>query len=68
MTLTAAFCAAALLSTANINPVAAESTTKAAGVLFGETFDDARLKERGWYDGRTFAISHEGTRARGGCI
>ena len=68
MTLTPAFWAAALLSTANINPVAAESTEKAAGVLFGETFDDARLTERGWYDGRTFAISREGTRAGGGCI
>ena len=68
MTLTAAFWAAALLSTANINLVAAESTAKAAGVLFGETFDDARLTERGWYDGRTFAISREGTRAGGGCI
>ena len=68
MTLTAAFWAAALLSTANINPVAAESTDRATGVLFGETFDDARLTERGWYDGRTFAISREGTRAGGGCI
>src|SRR4051812_3220363 len=54
MTLTAAFWAAALLSTTNVNPLAAESTAKAAGVLFGETFDDARLTERGWYDGRTF--------------
>ena len=68
MTLTAAFWAAASLLTANIDLVAAESTFRAAGVLFGETFDDARLTERGWYDGRTFAISREGTRAGGGCI
>src|SRR3954467_11963966 len=67
-TLTAAFWAAASLVTANIGLVAAESTEKAAGVLFGETFDDARLTERGWYDGRTIAISREGTRAGGGCI
>src|SRR3954467_7996860 len=67
-TLTAAFWAAASLVTANIGLVAAESTEKAAGVLFGETFDDARLTERGWYDGRTLAVSREGTRAGGGCI
>ena len=42
----------------------AESTTKATGVLFAEAFDDARLTERGWYDGRTFAISREGTLIR----
>ncbi len=37
-------------------------------MLFRETFDDDRLPERGWYDGRTFAISREGTRAGDGCI
>jgi predicted amidohydrolase len=67
MVLTALFWAVSLL-TVNINLVAAQSTAKAAGVLFGETFDDARLTERGWYDGRTFAISREGPRAGAGCI
>ena len=62
------FWAAVLLWTANLRLVAAESTANASGVLFGESFDDARLTERGWYDGRTFAISREGTRAGGGCI
>ena len=70
MTLTTAFWAAAFLLTSNgtSGPVAAGSADRATGVLFGETFDDARLTERGWYDGRTFAISREGTRAGGGCI
>ena len=70
MTLTTAFWAAAFLLTSNwnIRSVAAGPADRATGVLFGETFDDARLTERGWYDGRTFAISREGTRAGGGCI
>ena len=38
------------------------------GVLFRESFDDDRLLERGWYDGRTFKISGEGTYAGSGCI
>ena len=70
MTLTTAFWAAAFLLTSNWNTrsVAAESADRATGVLFREGFDDARLLERGWYDGRTFAISREGAQAGGGCI
>jgi predicted amidohydrolase len=41
---------------------------EAEGVLFRESFDDERLPERGWYDGRTFVIDREGTRAGAGCI
>jgi len=37
-------------------------------VLFRESFDDDRLLERGWYDGRTFKISGQGTYAGSGCI
>jgi hypothetical protein len=36
--------------------------------LFREGFDDARLLERGWYDGRTFAISAAEPFAGNGCI
>jgi predicted amidohydrolase len=64
MTLTAAFWAAAALLTVNIDLVAAESTARAAGVLFGEAFDHARLTERGCYDGRTFANSLDPDRDR----
>jgi predicted amidohydrolase len=41
---------------------------EAEGVLFREGFDDDRLAQRGWYDGRTFAIDREGAREGGGCI
>jgi hypothetical protein len=36
--------------------------------LFSEGFDDARLLERGWYDGRKFAISAQSPFAGPGCI
>ncbi|MEX2138854.1 MAG: prenyltransferase/squalene oxidase repeat-containing protein, partial [Pirellulales bacterium] len=39
-----------------------------AGLLFREGFDDARLAQRGWYDGDRFAISAEGAHAGKGCI
>jgi predicted amidohydrolase len=37
-------------------------------VLFRESFDDDRLPERGWYDGRMFVIDRDGARAGTGCI
>lgn len=38
------------------------------GVLFHESFDDARLPERGWYDGKRFLISKDQPHAGAGCI
>lgn len=38
------------------------------GLLFQESFDDADLPARGWYDGTRFAISQENPRAGKGCI
>src|SRR4029077_4667751 len=64
---TAAFWTAAVLGSTNPRAVAGEFTGWAAGMLFRESFDDARLPERGWYDGQTFAISRGGAHA-GGCI
>jgi predicted amidohydrolase len=46
----------------------ARSAGDAKGLLFGEGFDDDRLPTRGWYDGRTFRIDREGTRAGEGCV
>src|SRR3954454_14636871 len=40
----------------------------AEGVLFREGFDDDRLPERGWYDGRSFVIDRQGARAGDGSI
>jgi predicted GH43/DUF377 family glycosyl hydrolase len=39
-----------------------------AGLLFRESFDDADLPARGWYDGTKFTISKENPRAGKGCI
>ncbi len=47
------------------NCLAAE--TRSAGVLFSESFDDARLAQRAWYDGGPFRIV-AGARAGNGCI
>src|SRR5215813_5603 len=63
----AAFCTAAVFGTTVSSVVAGEPTDRAAGILFREAFDDARLPGRGWYDGQTVAISRGGGRA-GGCI
>jgi predicted amidohydrolase len=48
--------------------IAVDSVDEATGVLFREDFDDARLLERGWYDGRSFAISRRAPHAGNGCI
>ena len=48
--------------------LSARPIDEAEGVLFHEGFDDDRLPERGWYDGRTFAIDREGARGGDGCI
>lgn len=47
---------------------AAEPTVHAPVVLFHETFDDAQLLTRGWYDGTTFRISPAHAYAGEGCI
>lgn len=39
-----------------------------AGMLFSEGFDDARLLDRGWYDGQKFNVARDGARAGSGCI
>jgi len=39
-----------------------------SGILFSESFDDADLPARGWYDGTKFKISAKNTRAGKGCI
>lgn len=56
-----------LMSVLVVTP-SARSSDQVAGVLFREGFDDDRLPERGWYDGRRFVISQEGARSGAGCI
>jgi predicted amidohydrolase len=62
-----AMTAAVLLGTST-GTLSARSIDEAEGVLFREEFDDGRLPQRGWYDGRTFDIDREGARAGSGCI
>ena len=38
------------------------------GVLFSESFDDANLLQRGWYDGSKFKMVRQGAHAGPGCI
>ena len=41
--------------------------TKPTGILFSESFEDAQLAKRAWYDGSTFRIA-AGALAGRGCI
>jgi len=67
-TITTVIRTAVVLLLTNLAAVAAQPMDKAAGSLFREGFDDARLLERGWYDGQRFTISGADAFAGGGCI
>src|SRR5262245_16230359 len=58
----------AALMGAPVGTSTARPADDAEGVLFREGFDDDRLLERGWYDGRSFVIDRQGARAGDGCI
>src|SRR5690349_6486365 len=60
--------AAAALICTSTGRLSARPIDETDGVLFREGFDDDRLLQRGWYDGRTFAIDREGAREGSGCI
>lgn len=47
---------------------AAELSKNPSAALFSEAFEDARLPERGWYDGSKFTISDQEPLAGKGCI
>jgi hypothetical protein len=47
---------------------AADPTDETAGVLFRESFDDAALHGRGWYDGNRFQIARTGAHSGPGSI
>lgn len=47
---------------------AAEPANEPAGLLFRESFDDAQLPQRQWYDGGDFFIAKEGAKAGDGCL
>jgi hypothetical protein len=58
----------AILSIVQTSASSAEPAEKSAGILFSESFDDARLLDRKWYDGDRFAISDARPYAGTGCI
>ncbi len=47
---------------------AAEPAKPSAGHFFAESFEDARLLQRGWYDGDKFSIAAREVHAGSGCI
>ncbi len=46
----------------------AEAAEETPGLLFSESFEDANLLQRGWYDGSKFKIVEKGAYAGKGCI
>jgi predicted amidohydrolase len=59
--------AATILAAASPCPAADDPAPRASVEHFRESFDDEDLPGRGWYDGRTFAISRDDARD-GGCL
>jgi predicted amidohydrolase len=57
-----------LVAMAAVASVVGQPLEETDGMLFREGFDDARLLQRGWYDGERFKITGEGTRAGDGCV
>lgn len=61
-------CCPGVLPCALPSAIAAERSRDPAAVLFSEAFEDARLLQRGWYDGSKFTISDQEPLAGKGCI
>ncbi len=51
-----------------IPAAAADEADETSGVKFRESFDDAALHQRGWYDGNRFLIASTGAHSAPGCI
>lgn len=62
-------CMAFSLATRTFTPArAGEKRDEPSGLLFRESFDDAGLLQRGWYDGEGFVISQQSPQQGVGCI
>ncbi|MBL9169017.1 MAG: hypothetical protein JNN07_14850 [Verrucomicrobiales bacterium] len=58
-----------ILAIANRFPLGVQTAAAdSASVLFAEDFEDARLSERGWYDGSRFTISSNRPYSGKGCL
>jgi hypothetical protein len=62
------YCRFAVLPSAQPAAATAAPAGNPAAALFSESFDDARLLQRGWYDGSKFTISGTQPYASAGCI
>lgn len=62
------YCCLNLRTSSQQPAIAANSAVRPPAVRFGESFDDPRLLQRGWYDGSSFAISRGQPYAGPGCI
>jgi hypothetical protein len=56
------------LAAGGISSTAADHGDKPAGLLFRESFDDAQLLKREWYDGEKFAIDTKNAKAGDGSL
>jgi hypothetical protein len=61
-------CCLSLLSLSPFAVTAAEPAKPPASFFFNESFEDARLLQRGWYDGDQFTIAAKEAHAGTGCI
>src|SRR5438046_331735 len=57
-----------LITVLTVAVTTATPAQNASGVLFTEEFENARLLERGWYDGDKFQISSQSPYSEKGCI
>ena len=61
-------CYFSILASGRPPATSAQAAKDSAGVLFSESFDDARLIERDWYDGDKFTISAKESHGGKGCV
>lgn len=60
--------ACVLATVFTVTTITAQPMDKATGVLFREGFDNAKLLDRGWYDGNKFQISTHNPYSGKGCL
>lgn len=61
-------CCFSLLPIGQFTTTAAEPAKPPAGDFFSESFEDARLVQRGWYDGDKFTIATKDAHKGAGCL
>jgi hypothetical protein len=62
------YCGSTMLPSAQPSAAAVDPAANPSAPLFSESFDDARLLQRGWYDGDKFTLSPKAPYAGQGCL